>query len=66
MSVFHRILVKNGDVVCKKVIQLWSILSPVRAHGDLNKWCFVIVPALEAGEHNPNSDHCSEVLREIV
>lgn len=58
---------KIGDVVCKKVIQLWSIFSPVRAHVDPNKkWCFVIGPALEAGEHNPNSDHCSEVLREIV
>ena len=66
MGIFHRIFIKNGDVICKKVIPLWSIFSSVRTHVDPSKWCLVIVPALEAGEHDPNSDHCSEVLRETV
>ena len=59
MGVFNGIFVKNGNVTLEKVIQLWSMFSPVRTHVDPNKWSFVIVPALEAGKHNPNSDHCS-------
>ena len=66
MGFFHRIFIKYSNVILEKVIQLWSMFSPVRTHIDPNKWCFVIVAALEAGEHDPNSDHCSEVLREIV
>ena len=38
----------------------------MRAHVDPNRWCFVIVPALKASKHDPNPDHCSKILREIV
>ena len=59
MGVFHRIFIKNGNVISEKVIKLWSMFSPVRERVDPNGWCFVVVPALEAGKHDPNSDHCS-------
>ena len=46
--------------------ELWSMFSPVRAHIDPSKWCFVSVAALEASKHDPNPDHCSKILTEIV
>ena len=42
------------------------MFSPVGAHVDLNKWCFVIVLVWEATKHDPNPDHCSKIFREIV
>ena len=42
------------------------MFSSVGAHVDPKKWCIVIEPALEASKHNPNSDHCSKILRETV
>ena len=42
------------------------MFSPVRAHVDPNKWCYVIVLALEASKHDPNPDHCAKILRVIV
>ena len=42
------------------------MFSPVGAHVDLNKWCFVIVQVWEATKHDPNPDHCSKIFREIV
>ena len=42
------------------------MFSPVRAPVDPKKWCIVVEPALEASKHNPNSDHCSKILRETV
>ena len=65
MGVFQRIFIEYSNAILQKVLQLWSMFSPVRTLIDPNKWCFVIVAALEAGEHDPNSDHCTEVLREI-
>ena len=42
------------------------MFSPVRAHVDPNKWCYVIVLALEASKRDPNPDHCAKILRVIV
>ena len=39
------------------------MFSPVRAHVDPNKWCYVIVLALEASKRDPNPDHCAKILR---
>ena len=66
MSLFHGIFIKNGNVIPWWIIQLWSMFSPVRAHVDLNTWCFVRVLVWEASKHDPNPDHCSKILREIV
>ena len=42
------------------------MFSPVRAHVDPNKWCYVIVLALEASKHDPNPDHFAKILRVTV